>query len=91
MARIDLTAASISASVAMNFLLNPAAATAMGSVLAVVSPKKTVASFDARRNAMTSIFDVAPGPLELPAAILGIGLLLRRVLRRGREDDEGFG
>jgi len=91
MARIDLTAASISASLAMDLLLNPASATAMGGVLAGGVPKKRIAPLGVRRERMTSVFDVAPGPLELPAAIFAIGLLPRRVLRGGREDREGFG
>jgi hypothetical protein len=93
MARIDLTAASISASLAVDLLLKPACTTAMGGVLASGVPKKAdcVPRRPTGRNAMTSVFDVAPGPLELPAAILAIGLLPRRVLRGGREDSEGFG
>src|SRR5262245_36666531 len=64
----------------------------MGGVLAGGVPKKSrlrPSAFD--RNARTSVLDVAPGPFELPAAILGIGLLPRRVWRAGREDREGFG
>jgi hypothetical protein len=53
--------------------------------------ERIVSSGTLDRNASQSVFDVAPGPLELPAAILGIGLLPRRVLRGGREDSEGFG
>src|SRR5262245_4322289 len=90
MARIDLTAASISASVAMNLLLKPASATAMGGVL-VVSRKSGLRPSAFDRNARTSVLDVAPRPFELPAAVLGIGLLPRRIRRVGREDGEGFG